>query len=250
VLLHAGICDSRMWERQMTTLAGAGRVVACDMRGFGRMPAATSDYIDAADVAELIEAEGLAPAVLVGASMGGGVAIDLAEARPELVSGLVLVATTHPEQEWTEHMDAYGRREGELWDAGDVEGLVELNLEIWIDGPTRSAADVDPEMRAFVGGMLRDAVLLQMAVPEIEHGDLVEDKAPGLAEITVPTLVLAGELDVPEMAASAARLAADIPAARAESIAGASHLPSLERPERFDELVLGFLADLPVQPPG
>jgi pimeloyl-ACP methyl ester carboxylesterase len=233
-----------MWERQTDTLGGAGRIVRVDFRGFGRTPAATAEYVDAADVIELIEREGLGPAVLVGASMGGGVALDLVESRPDLVSGLVLVAATHPNQEWTPHMDAYGEREDELWEARDVEGLVELNLRIWIDGPTRAAADVDPGMRAFVGEMLRDAVNLQAAVPEIEHGDLVEDKAPGLAAIAVPTLVLVGDLDIPEMLESADRLTGDIPGARAEVIAGASHLPSLERPEEFDALVLEFLSGL------
>lgn len=244
LLIHAGICDARMWERQMETLGPAGRVVRCDLQGFGRTPAATEDYVDATDLVELIEGEGLDPVVLVGASMGGAVALDIALGRPDLAAGLVLVAASHPDQEWSAEMEAYGEREGELLEAGDIEAAVELNLRTWVDGPFRSARDVDPELRAFVGTMQRRAFELQLEYPDAEGQELTPDPGQRLGEIAVSTLILVGDLDVPEMAGSAPRLAADIKGATVATITGASHLPSLERPERFDELVLGFLASL------
>lgn len=245
LLIHAGICDARMWERQMTTLLPAGRVVRCDLRGFGRTPADAADYADAADLTELIEGQGLGPAVLVGASMGGAAALDLALARPDLVSGLVLVGASHPDQVWSAAMERFDGREAELFEAGDVEGVVELNLRVWLDGPGRSPDRVAPELRALVGEMQRRAVELQAVHPDARCGQLIPDHGTRLGEIAAPTLVLVGELDVAEMVASAPRLAADIPGARAETIAGASHLPSLEQPETFDRLVLSFLAGFP-----
>lgn len=244
LLLHAGICDAQMWERQMRTLAPGGRVVRCDLPGFGRTPMPSEDYTDAAAVIELLEAEGLAPAVLIGASMGGEVALDVTLARPDLVAGLVLVGSGHPEQVWSEETERYGSREEDLAAAGDIDAIVELNLRFWVDGPTRSHAEVDPTLRAFVGDMQRDALVMQLAEPDVEGGALVPDPADRLAEIAVPTLVLVGDLDIPEMREGAARLAADIPGARAATIAGASHLPNLERPEEFDALVLEFLGDV------
>ena len=244
LMLHAGICDAQMWERQMRTLAPAGRVVRCDLPGFGRTPMPTADYVDAADVVELLESESLAPAVLIGASMGGEVALDVTLARPDLVAGLVMVGSGHPGQVWSEETERYGSREEDLAAAGDVDAIVELNLRFWVDGPTRSHEEVDQAMRAFVGDMQRAELVMQLAEPDVEGGALVPEPAEHLAEISVPTLVLVGELDIPEMRESAARYAADIPGASAATIAGAAHLPSLERPEEFDALVLEFLGGM------
>ena len=145
---------------------------------------------------------------------------------------------------WSEETERYGSREEDLAAAGDIDAIVELNLRFWVAGPTRSHAEVDPTLRAFVGDMQRDALVMQLAQPDVEGGALVPDPADRLAEIAVPTLVLVGDLDIPEMREGAARLAAAIPGARAATIAGASHLPNLERPEEFDALVLEFLGDV------
>src|SRR2546430_15674425 len=74
-----------------------------------------------------------------------------------------------------------------------------------------------------------------------------------LGEISVPTLVLAGELDVPDIDLLADRLEREIPDARRATIEGAAHVPSMERPDEFDRLLLGFLhegeaAQCPVRP--
>lgn len=244
LLIHAGICDARMWERQMTTLAPAGRVVRCDLRGFGRTPADAVDFADAADLAELIEGEGLGPATLVGVSMGAAAALDLTLARPELVSGLVLVSASHPDQEWSAEIERFERREAELFEAGDIDAVVELNLSVWLDRPGRSPDQAGPELRAVVGEMQRRAVELQLVHPDARCGQLVPDQAARLGEVSVPVLVLAGDLDLPEILGSASRFAADIPGAEAATIAAAAHLPSMEQPEAFDRIVLNFLAGL------
>jgi pimeloyl-ACP methyl ester carboxylesterase len=74
-----------------------------------------------------------------------------------------------------------------------------------------------------------------------EHRALVEDVGDRLGEISVPTLILVGELDRPEMHEIAERLEAEIPNSRRETIAGTAHVPNMERAEEFDRLVLGFL---------
>ena len=69
------------------------------------------------------------------------------------------------------------------------------------------------------------------------------DVADRLGEVRAPTLVVVGEEDFDEMQAIGRKLAAEIPDARLETIPGAAHIPSLERPELFDPLVLDFLAN-------
>src|SRR6185437_2894365 len=100
----------------------------------------------------------------------------------------------------------------------------------------------DPEVRSQVADMQRRAIEKYLeAGEEGEHRPLAEDWGERLSEISVPTLVLVGELDRPEMLEIAKRLEAEIPGARRETIAGAAHVPSMERPDEFDRLVLGFL---------
>jgi len=90
--------------------------------------------------------------------------------------------------------------------------------------------------------MQRRALELQLPFEETAEEELlVPDLGDRLAEVTAPTLVVVGEEDVPDMHAIADRLAAEIPGARRATIADAAHVPSLERREEFDDLVLGFL---------
>jgi pimeloyl-ACP methyl ester carboxylesterase len=77
---------------------------------------------------------------------------------------------------------------------------------------------------------------------EGQHQPLVEGWGDRLGEISVPTLAIVGELDRPEMLEIAKRLATEIANARRETIAGTAHVPSMERPDEFDRLVLEFLS--------
>jgi pimeloyl-ACP methyl ester carboxylesterase len=63
-----------------------------------------------------------------------------------------------------------------------------------------------------------------------------------LGDVNVPTLVVTGDEDVDDIRVMGDRLARDIPGAERATIAGAAHLPNLERPEEFDRIVLDFLA--------
>jgi pimeloyl-ACP methyl ester carboxylesterase len=115
-------------------------------------------------------------------------------------------------------------------------------LRTWVDGPRRSPDDVDPEVRARVAEMQKRAYELQLPVWETaEEEPLVGDLAERIGEVGAPTLVLVGEEDVPDMHEIADRLERELPNARRASIADTAHVPSLERPREFDQLVLPFL---------
>jgi len=119
-----------------------------------------------------------------------------------------------------------------------------VNLRVWVDGPGRRAEDVDGQLRAQVAEMQRLAFEVQLAAgEEPEEELLVPDLAQRLGEIGVPTLLVIGEEDVPDMHAIAERLAREIPGARLETIRDTAHVPNMERPREFDELVLPFLRE-------
>jgi 3-oxoadipate enol-lactonase len=245
VLLHEAIADSRMWEPQWSSFAQLYRLLRCDLPGFGRSPIESVPLGYATDVAGLLDELDISAAAIVGCSLSGRVALELAVARPELVSALVLVDAGLPGFDWSEHVRAYGAAEDEAISRGDLDAATEINLRMWVDGPRRSAADVDPAVRTAVAEMQRRAFELQAPHWEkLEEDLLVPDIASRLDEVGVPTLVLVGEEDVEDMHRIAATLAAGIPGAREATIAGAAHIPSLEQPAAFDTLVLEFLADV------
>jgi 3-oxoadipate enol-lactonase len=245
VLVHAGICDSRMWDPQWETFSRAHRVVRCDFRGFGRSPLAPGEYSHPADLIGLLDELELGPAALVGVSLGGGVALQVAVARPDLVSALVLVGSGVRGHDWSEEVVTCWSEEEAAVERGDLEEAVEVSLRTWVDGPRRAPDEVDPAVRQKVAEMDRNALELYLeAGDEAEETALVPDIGERLSEIRVPTLVLVGELDVDDVHAIADRLEREIPDARRATIKGAAHVPSMERPDRFDELVLGFLDEI------
>jgi 3-oxoadipate enol-lactonase len=243
VLVHEAIADSRMWEPQWSSFPPVHRTVRYDMRGFGETPISPGSFSHARDLVGLLERLALGPTAIVGGSMGGRVALEVVVARPELVSALVLVDAGLPGHDWTEETQAGWAQEEAALERGDLDAAVEVNLRMWVDGPGRSSADVDAGLRERVAVMQRRAFELQLPVgDEAEEEPLVPDLAQRVAEIGVPTLIIVGEEDRPDMHAIADRLAAAIPHAQRATIPATAHIPSLERPDEFDRIVLEFLS--------
>jgi pimeloyl-ACP methyl ester carboxylesterase len=213
------------------------------MRGFGRSPLVPGRYSPPGELIALLDELALGPAALVGASMGGGISLQVAVARPDLVSALVLVGSGVRGHDWSEYVTRSWAEEEAAFERGDLDEVVEVNLRTWVDGPHRSPDQVDPEIRRKVAEMQRDALELAVACPDAREEALVLDVGDRLDEISVPTLVVVGEHDVEDVHVVAERLEREIGATRV-TIAGAAHLPNLERPREFDELVLAFLAEV------
>ena len=191
-------------------------------------------------MAGLIAALAVAPVWLVGVSFGSRVALDLYLAYPQLVCGLILVSPTLSGFDLGSEIEAFGREEDRLLDIGDLEAATELNLRVWVDGPNRPADHVDPGLRAAVGEMQLRA--FQVAVPANAEVNALKPAAAGrLGEVHVPTLVIAGEQDVPAVVKQAKKLADAIDGARLEIMAGMAHLPTMEAPESFNTLLRDFV---------
>jgi pimeloyl-ACP methyl ester carboxylesterase len=212
------------------------RVTRLDLRGFGRSDPPEGRYSHAGDVRAVLDALGIERAVIVGASFGGRVALDVAASEPDRVTGLVLAGAALPDHAWSDEVRAFGAAEDEAFDAGDLDRATEVNVEFWLP----SASD---EVRAAIREQQRNAFALQFGRDDEE--ELSTDDLPSrLSAIEVPALVLVGDLDHADFHAIADRLARELPRARRETIPDAGHLPSLEQPEAFDALVLPFLATL------
>ena len=244
VLIHAGIADGRMWDRQLDAFAGRYRTVRYDMRGFGRtMVEERVPYSHHEDLGALLDVLDVGRALLVGCSRGAKTAIDFALEFPGRTRALVLVGPTvggfEPDVDPPEELDELVAAD----EAGDLERLSELEVRVWVDGPYRDPGDVDPAVRDLV----RDMNLIALKNEASGVGDELQPETPSvnrLPEIRVPTLVVVGDLDRPETAASADLLEERLPNARKVVMPGTAHLPNMERPEDFNRIVLGFLEEL------
>jgi pimeloyl-ACP methyl ester carboxylesterase len=245
LLLHAGIADSRMWQPQLGALQAAGhRVIAPDLRGFGERRLEPEPFSNLRDAESVLDG----PAAVVGASLGGRVALELALHRPGLVERLVLIAPGMPGWDWSEETKAGWATEEEAYEAGNLETAAEASLAMWIDPPGRAQGEVDPSVRALVTEMVLRSYEQQQGAWEggAEEENVLEGSVlERLGEIRCPTLVLVGESDIPDMQAIAAHVAGAIEGARLVTVPKAAHLPSLERPEEVNPLLLTFLGDSP-----
>ena len=221
VLVHSGVCDARMWDG--FDLPGA---IRHEMRGFGQTPLPPAGEFSHA--ADLIEALAGRPAALVGASYGGWVCLQVAAQRPELVTDLVLLGAPLFDHEWSEEVERFGREEEGLLEQGDLRGAAILNADFWLGSPEPRQRVIEMQERAF-------------ELDAESEAEGIEPDTVDLAAIAARTLVAVGELDKADFQAIGDRLAREIPGARRETIAGAGHLPALERPDETSRMVREFL---------
>jgi pimeloyl-ACP methyl ester carboxylesterase len=242
-LIHPGLWDMRTWDREFRTFPEAGfRVLRYDVRGYGKSsrPEPGVTYSHVRDLEALLDATEVTQTALVGCSMGGGIEIDFALEHPARVWALVAVASglggvdsTEEEEDWWAERDAPIEA---LIEAGELEKAQEMRLEIWAqlgtsDGP---------------GARIREIAfdnLHEIVMDESGEERLDPPAAHRLGEIDVPTLILEAEHDPPEMHRISDFLAREIMGARKVVVEGADHVVNMRQPERFEELVLPFLAD-------
>lgn len=222
LLLHSAVGDSRQWRRQVEALGERFDVAAPDLPGFGTEPEPTEPFSYVDRLADLL------PAAVVGNSMGGGIALRLALTRPELVDKLVLVASGIPDWEWSQELRDYWARETEAFDRGDLDAATEVNMEFWIA----------PEHRDELRPQQRRAMELQS---EHEEPEILWPELPPLETLSIPTLVVVGDRDKEDFQRIAEHVAARVPGARLEVIAGAGHVVGVDRPDELNRLLLEFL---------
>jgi 3-oxoadipate enol-lactonase len=236
LLLHAGIGDRRMWDAQVPAFAEHFTVIRFDARGFGETRKPDAPFAPYADAIALLDLLAISQAHFVGVSMGSQIAIEAAIAAPERASALVAVAarTGTPV---SSALRAGWDRVDELDEAGDIVGAVEYELRMWVDGPDRGPDAVDPEIRERVREM--NATLFTRDDDAGEEIPRDPSAAERLAEISTPTLIVYGDKDVMDVRQAAEPLVAAIPGARLAVIPDAAQLPQMERPQLFNEIVLG-----------
>jgi pimeloyl-ACP methyl ester carboxylesterase len=242
-LVHAGVADRRMWAPLVRDLAGRHRLIRHDVRGVGESLPPTGPWAHHTDLLDLLDELLVPRAHLVGASMGAGIAAEAALARPGIAASLTLVAPGGALiGETPDSLRPVWAAEIEALDRGDLDAAVEVNLRAWVDG-SRPAGSVDPEVRAFVGRMQREAFEIpEWDAEEAPEHELQPPASRRFRELRCPVLVVVGESDDPAIRAVAERIVGDAPNAQLVVWPQVGHMLSLERPTAFAELVASFVA--------
>ncbi|WP_299443688.1 alpha/beta fold hydrolase [uncultured Phycicoccus sp.] len=245
LLVHAGVADRRMWDPQWPALAAGFDVVRPDLRGFGDSAAAPEGALDhVADLLALLDGLGVDRCHVVGSSFGAGVAVELALTAADRVASLLLappggslLAAMTPD------LRAFVDAESAALDVGDLDAAVEANVDAWVVGADRDRADADPAVAAAVRRMQRRAFEVGEALGEPEEVELDPPALDRLGEVRAPTLVVVGRHDLDTSRDAADRVARGIPGARRVDWPDVAHLPSMEQPARFTDLLLDWLAE-------
>lgn len=245
VMIHAGVADHRQWNNEFAHFAQSHRVIRFDMRGFGRSEPVAGEFTLMSDLVSLLAALGIdEPMILMGCSMGGGLAMDFALTYPSRVKGLIMVASAPGGLELDVPVPAKFAEVEKAYEAGDLDLTSELETQIWFDGAGRTPEQVDQEMRKLLYEMNRTALSheakgLGKRLPNTET-----PAAGRLHELEIPVLIVLGSHDSPFMLAAADYMAERIKSAKRVVIEDAAHLPNMDQPLEFRGIIQKFLTGL------
>jgi len=225
LFLHEGVGDARMWDPVWQSLTPSHRAIRYDVRAYGRSPAATENYSLLGDAQAVLDHYAVSSAHIVGCSMGGGTAIELALAEPDRVQSLVLLCPGIPGYPYPEDPEIEARFD-EVAAAGDINGLVRLGLEQW----GRSGED------PLVTDLMRSAMRAWDNEERFQQrGDPVYDRLGGLR---APVVLMVGDQDNPGLIASNEAAARRIPDCELIRMPGVDHYPTIRAPQLVAETVL------------
>jgi pimeloyl-ACP methyl ester carboxylesterase len=235
VFVHANPFDRRLWTYQVARFSQQFTTINVDIRGYGfsdkpETPFTLQDM--AADVAGVMEKEGVKRAVMAGCSVGSGIALLFGLDRPESVDGLVLVGgSSRGGGNIQNRIDGYT--------SGDLAGYRRKHMrELFAPGFPETSHG------RWVMNLFDENshTLSGESIAQIFRARAGCNMTPRLASVTTPTLVINGAHDT--SLAAGRETTAGIPGARQVVIPGTGHACSIEDSWAFDEAMIGFLRDL------
>jgi 3-oxoadipate enol-lactonase len=236
VLIHGLGLDASMWEPQWPLLQAEFRVIRYDLRGFGGSSVPDGSYSHTDDLFALLDSLEARPAHLVGLSMGGNIALRFVLEYPNSARSLTLIDSALEGYRWSE---AWTESWGAILSAAGSGGA-DSAKQLWLAHELFAPARREPRRAAALAAMIErySAWHWRNADPARRAGRRTIEALTG---VVCPTLVIVGELDLPDFQAIARRLAAGIPGAKLATVAGAGHMANMEAPAAVNELLLEHL---------
>lgn len=247
VMIHAGVADSRQWENEFHFFAAQYRAVRYDLRGYGKSEPVDGEFSHLQDLVALLDHLSIdQPCILMGCSMGGGLAMDFTLTFPARVKALIMVGSAPTGLKLDVPEPPGAEAAEQAYNAGDLDRVAELETQIWFDGQGRTPDQVDQKKRRLAYEMNRNALSLDARRLGKRLPDSPIPAVERLDELQLPVLVIAGAHDTPYLQAAADYMQSNLPAVQKVVMAGAAHLPNMDRPAEFRRIVTQFLDTLPV----
>ena len=245
VMIHAGVADSRQWNNEFAFFAPNYRVVRYDMRGYGKSEPVDGEFSHLGDLVAVLNAlEVDEPVVIMGCSMGGGLAMDFALTYPSRVKALIMVGSGPSGLELDVPTPAKFADVEKAFEAGDLDLVSELETQIWFDGTGRTPEQVDQAMRKLLYDMNRQALAHEVKQLGKRLPNSQVQAFDRLNELQIPVLIIVGQHDTPYILAAADYMIEKLPSARKVEFEDAAHLPNMDHPDKFQATVTNFLENL------
>ncbi len=236
VFIHGFGLDFGMWDPQWQPFSARYRAIRYDLRGYGGSSLPDGPYSHVDDLLALIDRLHARPVHLVGLSLGGRVALRMAAQEPESVRSLTLADAAMDGHLWSGEWLQRWRKMTDAAKQGDLRAAKQLWQEHTLFKPARRRPEVALALKLMIDRY--SGWHLGHPDPGISP-DLPVAKT--LPRISIPTLVLVGDHDLPDFQGIAQRLAKEMPGATLRIIAGSGHMSNMEAPQVFNELVLEHL---------
>src|SRR6266545_114701 len=235
VLTHDGLLHSESWDAQFEVFAAGSRVARWDRRGYGRSPRPTAPFSSIDDLAAVVRGVSDSPATVIGCSYGALLSMHCALDHPRLIAALVLVGPIVSGLPLSEHFQTRGDGAVPAFGAPLAEQIAYWSgSDRWFVAPANTAAR--QRLHALLSANPHNLRLARELELRPQPPAL-----PRLGEIAVPTLIVVGEQDIPDVHAHCGAIEAAIPGATRVVLPGSGHLPHLETPEVFNRVVHEFL---------
>lgn len=247
VLGHSYLWDARMWRPQVAALSRTHRVIVPELWGHGRsgaLPEGTTDLRDlAAHHLELLDKLGVDRFALVGLSVGGMWAAELALAQPERVTALALMDTYLGAEPIATRSRYFAMLAAVEMAGGVPEPIQQAILPLFLAPAT---IETRPDLVEMFLGTLRRFEPKRLVDTVVPLGRMIfgrRDALDDLWAIRLPTVVMTGQHDASRPVEEGRRMA-DAMGCGFVEIPGAGHIPSLEAAEMVTRRLVEFVAGI------
>ena len=245
LLIQAGVADSQQWDDEFSYFSQEYQVIRYDLRGYGKSKKVTGPFTHLEDLTALIGTLDIQPPfVLMVCSMGRLLSMEYAIENPEKIKTLIMASPglcgldldVAVPKEFSEAKKAF--------EEGDLKPLAEIETQIWFDSMSQHSGHVDCSMHALLYDMQRSVKSYEGNKIRKRQPALKKTTAECLGVINFPVLIIVGSHDLGYMHAVADYLTEHIPSVQKEISEDAAHLPNMDQPNRFREIVENYLLDL------
>jgi pimeloyl-ACP methyl ester carboxylesterase len=239
ILIHAGFSDRRDWKYQIKDFGKEFTTIVYDQRGSGNSSVLTAAFSPADDLKALMDHLKIAKTVLVGHSIGGTIALDFALQYPESVAALVLIAPGLNGYSWSKE---YQELMKGIWSVPQPDEMTKK----YLSAPFYAIGMSEPNIKLELEAITKESFQKVLTWKTFDIQDVrwfFPESISKLKELQIPTFVVYGDKDAPDIKQIVRILGENIPNIKTAQIKNVDHILNFEKPSELNTLVLDFLSD-------